>query len=89
MPEEVVDEVEFEGAADGIGGGGDEEACLAADGLIPGFGQGGLASGTVVDAAVAGGAGLAGECAGTCGFLGVGAVGGEFSFRDADERHSV
>ena len=58
-PEDVVGDVEFECAAHGVGGGGDDEFGLAAEFLIPGFGHGVLAGGAVVDAAVAGGAGLA------------------------------
>ena len=86
-PEDVVGDVEFECAEHGVGGRGDDEFGLAAEFLIPGFGHGVLAGGTVVDAAVAGGAGLAGGGSGAGGFLGVGAVGGEFSFRDVDQRH--
>lgn len=86
-PEDVVDEVEFEGAADGIGGGLREKKGLLAELTIPGFGHLVAAGIGVVETAVAGGAGLAFGCAGSSGFLGVPAIGGELFVRNACECH--
>jgi hypothetical protein len=78
-PEDVVGDVDFEGAAGRVWGVGGEEAGLAAEIEIPGFGQLVAAREGVVEAGVAGDAGLAGGGAGAGGLAGVGAIGGEFS----------
>ncbi len=78
-PEYVVGDVDFEGPAGGVGGLSGEEDGLAAEFEIPRFGQLVAAREGVVEAGVAGDAGLAGGGAGPGGFAGVGAIGGEFS----------
>ncbi|MBL0161609.1 MAG: hypothetical protein IPP47_31785 [Bryobacterales bacterium] len=70
---------EFSGGLDGLG----DEA------LLP-FGRDGVSAGVeMVFAGIAGGAGLALRGAGSGGFLGVGAVGGDFFVGDAGEGHGV
>jgi len=70
---------EFSGGLDGLG----DEA------LLP-FGRDGVSAGVeMVFAGIAGGAGLALRGAGSGGFLGVGAVGGDFLVGDAGEGHGV
>jgi len=87
VPEYVVSEGGFEGAADGIDGVGGEAAGLVVELGRPGFGHDVGAGVGVVDTGVAGGLALAFGRAVAGRFPGVRSVGCDLFIRDASEGH--